>query len=924
MTELNVREDAPVDLTNCENEPIHRPGAIQPHGVLLVCQSDSFQIVHVSENVTSVFGWKPEELFGKPLSSIFAEPEAATWEAQLRKEIGELRPIYLFTVRVRNVEDKYDVIVHQNQGLTFVEFEPACSLSGFNMPQLYRQVQSAFRTFLKFDSIDDIFRACAEQVRLINGFDRVMVYRFDAEWNGQVVAENRRADLEPFLGLHYPASDIPAQARELYTKNWLRFIPDRDYAPAPVLTAPGSTTSGPLDMSFSVLRSVSPIHIEYLRNMGVGASMSISLLRDGKLWGLIACHHYSPKFVPFDIRTACELLGQVLSLTLALAENRRLEDYRQHMMQAGSEIIDNLIRCDDTAKALIESDPNILTFIEADGGAVVMGNSVARIGQTPAEEDILAICQRLNEIQRDEVYATDHWAQFQGKSILDNVAAGLLAITLTSSRPHQILWFRSEQIRTVDWAGDPAKSIVKGDGAVRLSPRGSFALWKETVRGRSKPWSVLEVEAAKILRDGITRQILRRTEELASQNQNLQLASDEREKMLQSERTARSESDRLNRMKDDFVATLSHELRTPLNAILGWAQLLGLNKAVKGTDVADGVAIIERNARAQAQMIDDLLDMNRIMSGKLRLDLQIAPLPSIVDDALETVSITALNKGVRIEKLIDPLVGIEITGDPGRLQQVVWNLLTNAVKFTPRGGKVQVVLERVNSHIELTVTDSGQGIEPEFLPHVFDRFRQADASSTRRHGGLGLGLSIVRSLVELHGGSVRAFSAGVDKGSSFVVSLPIRAVQRRGIRHDGQESESSDPDQLNLAKLKILVIDDEADSRLMTQRILEENGCIVTAADSLPNALKELEQDQFDLILSDIGMPGGDGYQLMRTWRTREAELGRSRTPAIALTAYARADDRRRAILAGFQAHLPKPVEAGELTAVIASLTNRV
>jgi chemotaxis family two-component system sensor kinase Cph1 len=913
-----------VNLTNCESEPIHRPGAVQPHGVLVACRGEQFEIVHISENVQSLFGLTAAELLGQPLVTIFAENEAAIWDQQLRQEVTDTRPTYLFTVGIRGVEQTFDVIAHRSDDLAFVEFEPSSESSGFTAPDLYRRMQTAFRKFHQTESIEALYRACAQQVRTISGFDRVMVYRFDDEWNGQVVAEERREDLEPFLGLHYPAADIPAQARELYTKNWLRFIPDRDYRPVAILGVPSAKTSADLDLSFSVLRSVSPIHIEYLRNMGVGASMSISLLREGRLWGLIACHHYTPRLVPFDVRTACELLGQILSLTLSLAEDRQRESYRREMMLAGSELVRNVIRHDDTMKALIDSDPNMLTFVEADGGAVVLGDNVARIGQTPGDDNILAIVGRLRELPGDDdVFATDCWSSFSDTTLLGNVAAGVLAISLNASRSHYVLWFRAEQIRTVDWAGDPAKSITKGDGSARLSPRGSFALWRETVRGRSNPWTAAELEAAKILRDGIMRQMLQRSESLAAINQDLRLASEEREKTLQSERAARAESDRLNRMKDDFVATLSHELRTPLNSILGWSQIFGLTKQDLPPEMQEGVAVIERNARSQAQMIDDLLDVNRIMSGKLRLDLQDAHLPSIVQDALASVAITATNKGVRIEKLIDPLMGVETTGDPGRLQQIVWNLLSNAVKFTPKGGKVQLVLQRVNSHIELSISDTGQGIEPEFLPHVFDRFRQADASSTRRHGGLGLGLSIVRSLVELHGGSVQAFSSGTGRGSTFVVSLPVRAMQRKSVPSD-TSSDSSMGDALNLSHLRILVVDDEADARLLTRRILEANQCVVTPADSVAAALAETESSTFDLILSDIGMPGSDGYEFIRKLRAREAETRRTKTPAIALTAYARPDDRRRSLLAGFQAHIAKPFEAGELLALIASLTGRV
>jgi hypothetical protein len=379
-------------------------------------------------------------------------------------------------------------------------------------------------------------------------------------------------------------------------------------------------------------------------------------------------------------------------------------------------------------------------------------------------------------------------------------------------------------------------------------------------------------------------------------------------------------------MKDDFVATLSHELRTPLNAILGWAQILARSRDLSA-DVVDGLSVIERNARSQAQMIDDLLEMSRIISGKLRLDLQDTDLPKIVHAAIETVQLAADSRDIRIEKLIDPLPGIGTTGDPNRLQQVVWNLLSNAVKFTPKGGKIQVVLERVESHVELSVSDTGMGIKPEFLPHVFDRFRQADASAGRTHGGLGLGLSIVRNLVELHGGTVRAESLGEGQGSTFVVSLPVRVVSidpRAPHLHPNAQATPLDCETLNLKGVRVLVVDDEPDARLLVKRLLEECECVVSAVGSGEEALQLSGTSGFDVLVSDIGMPNEDGYAFIRRWREQEAKAGRPKTPAVALTAYARAEDRRRAILAGYQAHIAKPVETGELLAVVASLAGRV
>ena len=328
---------------------------------------------------------------------------------------------------------------------------------------------------------------------------------------------------------------------------------------------------------------------------------------------------------------------------------------------------------------------------------------------------------------------------------------------------------------------------------------------------------------------------------------------------------------RLNALKDEFLATLSHELRTPLNAIMGWSQLLSAGGLEPAAFVEAG-KIIERNARTQKQLIDDLLDMSRIISGKLRLDLQrISPI-DFIEAAIETVLPAADAKQIRIDKMLDTAAG-PIAGDPARLQQVIWNLLNNAVKFTPKGGKVQVLLECVNSHLELTVADTGQGIEPQFLPHIFERFRQADATTTRRHGGLGLGLSIVKQIIELHGGSVHAKSAGLGAGATFVVQLPVLVLHAntdQARHHPRAPSAACEAQRVDLANLKVLVVDDEPDSRELVKRLLMECGAIVKAADSAAAAISLLDSETPDVLISDIGMPEMDGYELLRTIRKSE------------------------------------------------------
>jgi len=395
-------------------------------------------------------------------------------------------------------------------------------------------------------------------------------------------------------------------------------------------------------------------------------------------------------------------------------------------------------------------------------------------------------------------------------------------------------------------------------------------------------------------------------------------------RLLESERAARDNAERASSMKDEFLATLSHELRTPLTAILGWSQMLRL-PATSRDEVRRGLETIERNTRIQKQLIDDLLDMNLIASGKLRLDIQPVSPASFIDAALETVRPAADAKGIRLTAVMDPAAG-PIAGDSNRLQQVVWNLLSNAIKFTGKNGRIHVVLRRVNSHIEIVIEDAGVGIAPEFLPYVFDRFRQADATSTRASGGLGLGLAIVKQLVELHGGSVRAASAGKNHGATFTVELPRMAIHeepRGGRTHPtALQAAAQEFTRVDLTAVRVLVVDDDADARELLALVLANCGAEVVTAAGADEALAELERVRPHVIISDVGMPGVDGYELLRRVRARGHARG-GNVPAIALTAFARSEDRTRALRAGFLIHVAKPVEPAELAAAVASVVGR-
>lgn len=399
------------------------------------------------------------------------------------------------------------------------------------------------------------------------------------------------------------------------------------------------------------------------------------------------------------------------------------------------------------------------------------------------------------------------------------------------------------------------------------------------------------------------------------------LKSVEARTKLVREQEARAQAEEANRLKDEFLATVSHELRTPLSAILGWVAVLRLGK-LEPEQITRALETIERNARAQTQLIDDLLDVSRIMSGKLRLSVRPVDLRDVIEAAVDSVRPAAEARSIHLTNMLDPDAG-PVSGDPDRLQQIVWNLLTNAIKFTPKEGRVQVRLERVNSHLEISVTDTGEGISPDFLPYVFDRFRQEDSTSHRSYRGLGLGLAIVRQLTELHGGTVAADSRGTAQGSTFTIRLPLLPLRQRTPVDvhpaAGEPSEAQGP---SLEGIRVLLVDDEPDAREALSLILGERGARVQTAASAREALSILDGERPDVIVSDIEMPAEDGYSFIRKVRERTAERG-GLVPAAALTAYSRSHDRMTALSSGFQIHVPKPVEAAELVAVVWSLARR-
>ncbi|HLL46070.1 MAG TPA: SpoIIE family protein phosphatase [Longimicrobiaceae bacterium] len=499
-----MSDAGPLDISACEREPVHIPGRVQPHGVLLALSEPDMTILQASANAEALLHRAAVSLAGQSLDVLLdPEPVQRLREALLCKHVTVI-PVRLFTVRVRGCPTLFDATAHCAGDVLILEMEPQPPPPSPGTPDLNYLLKTGFPHLAQSDSLLAFCQAAAEMVRRITGFDRVMVYRFDSDWNGEVIAEDKRTDWEPYLGLRYPASDIPRQAREMYLKTALRLIVDVHAEPVPLVPLLSPSTGAALDMTYAILRAVSPVHIEYLKNMGVGASMSIAIVKRGVLWGLIACHHETGRYVPYDVRSACEILGQVVSLLVPEKEAAGEHEYAVALMAAQTSLVAAVSSAGNVLSGLVDAIPSVADFVECGGAAVLLDERCVLLGRTPDEEAVRRLAAWLAQSVPGEIYATQALARdYPEAAEWADTACGLLAIPLTRVSQSYVLWFRPEMARTVNWAGDPNKRAEVVDGMERLSPRKSFAQWQESVRGESLPWRSAEVAAARELRQAI-------------------------------------------------------------------------------------------------------------------------------------------------------------------------------------------------------------------------------------------------------------------------------------------------------------------------------------------------------------------------------------------------------------------------------------
>ncbi|WP_434649273.1 ATP-binding protein [Pseudomonas sp. D1-2] len=729
-------------LANCADEPIRFPGAIQPHGVLLMLSEPDFVIRQVSANAQQLTGYDPQELLGLPLDALFGQEQAATLLEAFRTETERDNVPLDIVVS----QQRFDALIHRHQGALIVELEqhltdyrPEGVNGEANLGRMLQRLQSA-------KTLQALYEISVREIQAMTGYDRVLIYRFEEGGHGQVIAEASAPSMELYKGLFFPASDIPEQARELYRTNWLRIIPNADYTPVPLMPELRPDTQAPLDLSFSTLRSVSPIHRQYMKNMGVLSSMSISLMKGEQLWGLISCGNRQPLHVPHQMRMACQTIGQILSLQISAMEALELAGQRDAKLEDLGALATLMAESSENVFDSLSHDPQrLMELTGANGVAIIEDNKLHRHGQCPEPEQIRELHKWIMETDQP-VFAHHNLGEiFAPAKAYPEVASGVLAIHLPKPVENGVLWFRPEVKQTINWSGDPQKPLDLEQSAtgLRLRPRTSFEIWKVEMGGISTKWSHGDVFAANDLRRSALENDLAR--QVRKERQAVQA-------------------------RDELVAVVSHDLRNPMTVI---SMLCGMMQKAFSSDgshsskrISSAIDTMQQAASRMNSLLEDLLDTSRIDAGRYTIHPKPMDVSQIFEDACSLLTPLASAKAIDISFHAEP--NLRINADPERLFQVLSNLIGNAIKFTPQKGSVGISAMSVGDEIVFSVRDTGEGIAPEQLPHVFDRYWTTKDGNPN---GTGLGLYISKGIVQAHGGKLQAESQP-GKGSEFRFTVP--------------------------------------------------------------------------------------------------------------------------------------------------------
>lgn len=732
-----------VDLSNCDKEPIHIPGKIQSHGFLIAVDKNSLSITYISENVEVFLAEEAKSLLNKQLSVLnqFIKQQDPAFHIEELLKLGIIRKsfdaISPHPVEINGLS--FYLIISSSESEWLLEFEPVT---------LQFDIQSSIgrsaSSMLQGKSISALLTGAAQEVKKLINYDRIMIYKFLEDGHGEVVAEEKEADLEPFFGLHYPASDIPKQARVLYKLNLTRLIADVNKTDSPILTFKENQA---LDLTNGSLRAVSPIHIQYLKNMGVHSSFSISLIAHGELWGLIACHNYSPKFIDYKAREGAKLIGQILSSALEYRQEEEDAAVIEQFKSTANVLLAHLNRDKYLVEAITTHKRTILDVTKALGVAIFFENELKTIGNVPSEDEIRELLEWLKTTNDESIYYTHRLSEIHSPAKkYKSIASGLLSCMLNKEMGEMIIWFKPEIITTVNWAGNPEKAAVPSEnGLLSLSPRKSFEIWSHVVNNTSEKWMAEEIASVLRIREIIITDINKKANEIRLLNEKLQAAYEE---------------------LDTFSYTVSHDLRTPLTSIKTYAELMLKNKSID----ENGQKMLSRillGADKMNFLIKEILNLARV--GRSEINFETVDIGSLLKEIRS--ELWSAFKADRTELVLGQLPNI--IGDKTMIAQVFTNLIGNAVKYSAMVDKPKV---EVSAYIDgeetiYAVKDNGIGIDNRYYDRVFELFKRMD--NVKDIEGTGVGLAIVKRVVEKHNGRVW-FESKLNAGSTFFVAFKNR------------------------------------------------------------------------------------------------------------------------------------------------------
>ena len=741
-----------LDISSCASEPIRTPGSIQPHGFMLTLSS-SLTVLQASANLLPLAGLAPEAALGLPVAAVIGKACGERMARELASDALGQRPMYLGTVTLDNGRH-FDVLGHVWDGLVIAEFETVERAEPADFRHVYPLITDFLARVGEHASIAALTDLAARHVRSVTGYGRVMVYRFDPSGHGRVVAEAKAPDYKSYLGQAFPASDIPSQARDLYTLSPIRLIQDANYEATALHPAEHPATGARNDLSFAALRSVSPVHLQYMRNMGTLASMSVSLIVRGKLWGLIACHNATPCPVSVEKRTACEQLGQILALCIESREDSAELQFRLDVRRIMVEVLGRLTKGSDFVENLSGVFSELLRFARAGGVALVVDDRILTYGDTPDEAAIRDLSTWLAVHGHTEVFHTDELAAVYppARAFIQN-ASGLLALPISRIHQHYLLWFRPELVQTVEWAGNPHEKEAGAGAPGQLTPRQSFATWRETIHGHSLPWHVAEIEMTTEFRTALLGIALERAEQMAELAEEL---------------------GRANKELEAFSYSVSHDLRAPLRHIAGFSDLL--LESAGSEDVAlrqRFLKNIKESARLAGKLVDDLLSFSQM--GRAALRPTSIDMTDLVSGCIDKLGIDIGQR--RVDWHIDRMPVVQ--GDPSFLHLAMFNLLSNAVKFT--NGRdpavIRIWAEDAGDDYAFHVADNGAGFNRDYVHKLFGVFQRLHRMEDFQ--GTGIGLANVRRIIERHNGRVWADSIQ-GEGATFSFTLPKQAITEQG------------------------------------------------------------------------------------------------------------------------------------------------